>query len=199
MGDSFDSGANEFDPVGFYRFAGYAAAVLATFVGYFHVHLWLELAGVSNMNTLSGSIGVLMLTALAPLTVLVVGRGLRDSAYARLERDQTALRDMLHRRGHMELSTREVVNRMIGVYGEAQGVSSMYGWIVTGVLALTILIAARIFDTMAVKVAITDRQAQLLTLFLVLSSFSLWSLIWPQTSRADQLDPSDAIASAIGR
>ncbi|MFZ1991885.1 MAG: hypothetical protein WAW96_19180 [Alphaproteobacteria bacterium] len=185
--------------LGLIRLAGYALLALAAFVGYFHIKTWLGAAHGDSFNAVAGAIGTLLLCALVPLSAIVIARRHRDAEFSKLEAYATELYNMLVH-GTAVLATRDVINQMIAVHGVARGLSARIGWFLVAGLSASILICALYVDHLANRHVFTHNQANLLVTFMLMSAFGLWCLLWPEDeARANQFDPSDALASAIGR
>jgi hypothetical protein len=89
---------------------------------------------------------------------------------------------------------------MIVVYGRANGVGGRLGFILAVALSALIMACALYMDGLVHAHSVTRNQANLLIVFMMISSFAFWCLLWPERhSRADQLDPSGVFASAMGR
>jgi hypothetical protein len=196
MASNFDRPRRAFDIVGLFRFCGYALLVLAGVVGYFHTKIWMIHAHGNPFNALCGAIGVLMLTALLPLFVITIARSWRETEYARLEGAAAQLYDLLRRRSG-ELAMRDIINRMIAVYGIASGVSARVARFLLVALSLCVVVCALYLDKLAAAHTFTHNQANLLIVFMLLATFAFWCLMWPERDRAEQFDPSDVLAAAI--
>ncbi|HXZ67066.1 MAG TPA: hypothetical protein VEH07_00600 [Alphaproteobacteria bacterium] len=185
--------------LGLIRLSGYALLALAAFVGYFHTKAWLDATHSDSFNAISGAIGTLLLCALVPLSAIVIARRHRDAEFSKLEAYATELYNMLVN-GSAVLATRDIINQMIAVYGVARELSARIGWFLIAGLSLSILICALYADHLAEQHVFTHNQANLLVAFMLMSAFGLWCLLWPEDeARANQFDPSDVLASAIGR
>jgi hypothetical protein len=195
-----DRPGEEIDTIGLFRFTGYVLLIIAAFVGYFHVVSWVAAAAEpQKSHALLGAIGVLMLTAVLPLIMIMLGRTWRDNEFATLDGVRGELTDMLHHRSPV-MSAREVINRMIVVYAEASSVNARVGRFVTLSLVFIILVCALFVDHLAHTHFFNRNQANLLIVFMLASSFGFWCLLWPEDQRrADHFDPSGVIAAALGR
>ena len=185
--------------LGLIRLAGYALLALAAFVGYFHTKIWLDTAHSVSFNTVSGALGTLLLCALVPLSGIVIALRRREYEFSKLEAYATELYNMLVH-GTAVLATRDIINQMIAVYGVARGLSARIGWFLVAGLSISIVICALYVDHLADIHVFTHNQANLLVTFMLMSAFGLWALLWPEgEARVNQFDPSDVLASAIGR
>ena len=199
MASEYDRPREEFDAVGMLRFGGYVLLIVAAVVGYFHARIWVETTTGDHSKALFGSLGALMLAAVVPLFVIMIARAWRDSEYTKLESYAAELYGLLHSRS-LAYSGQDIIHEMIAVYGRASGVSARLGFFLVIALSLSLLICAIYVDKLAEAHTFTRNQANLLVVYMLMSSFAFWCLLWPErNSRADQLDPSGVFASAMGR
>jgi len=196
MDNSFERAREEFDLIGLFRFVGCVLLVLAGFVGYFHASIWMHRAHGEHFNALFGAIGVLMLAGLLPLFLIMIARSWRETEYTRLEGAAIQLYELLHRRSS-ELSTRDVINQMIVLYGTATAVSARIGRFLLLALSLALVGCALYVDKLAAAHAFTRNQGNLLIVFMLFCAFGFWCLLWPERDRAEAFDPSDVLAAAI--
>lgn len=199
MAGRLESPRDGVDGLGLIRLTGYALLALAAFVGYFHTRIWIEAAHSDSFNAVSGALGTLLLCTLVPFSAIMIARRRRDTEFSKLEAYAGELYNMLVH-GTAVLPTRDIINQMIAVYGVARGLSARIGWFLIGGLSASILFCALYVDHLADIHVFTHNQANLLVTFMLMSAFGLWCLMWPEEeSRAGQFDPSDVLASAIGR
>lgn len=186
------------DGLGLLRLAGTTLLALAAFVGYFHIKSWAG-AAHGNPSALPGAIGSLIICALVPLSAIMIARRQREAEFSRLEAYAGELYNMLMH-GAGAFAGRDIISQMITVYAIARGVNGRIGWYLVAGLSVSILICALYVDHLAALHSFTHNQANLIVVFMLTSAFGLWCLLWPEDpKRVDQFDPSEVLASAIGR
>ena len=192
--------------VGTGPFTGLLFLFLALFVGFF---VWRDRAieTSSEADAAFYTVGMLAVFGLVPFFFVIVGSAWRTAQYAALHRIRgdanKRLENALAGSGglfssgadakEVEKCTRE----LIGIYGEASSVSSRIGFYLFICLGAVILLIAAALQGLIGSV-LTQNQANLLTVYVVLTTFSAYLLAWPAgASAARAFDPSGQIAKLI--